>query len=69
MKALKWIAWFSLGIGAFVLVLGIIAGMFLPRPYLGMVTNATTFFTAASSFFLLSVALFIFLYRCKCNEE
>jgi hypothetical protein len=69
MKALKWIAWFSLGIGALVVLLGIISGVFLPRPYLGMVTNATTFFAAANSFFLLSVALFIFLYRCNCTKE
>jgi uncharacterized membrane protein len=69
MKALKWIAWFSLGLGALVVFLGIIAGAFLPRPYLGMITNATTFFTAANSFFLISIALFIFLYRCQCNKE
>jgi hypothetical protein len=69
MKALKWIAWFSLGIGALVVVTGVMAGVFLSRPYFGIITNATTFFTAANSFFLLSVALFIFLYRCSCNEE
>lgn len=68
MKALKWIAWISAGVGAIVLLLGIISGMFLPRPYLGIVTNATTFFIAANSFFLLAIALFIFLYRCQCNK-
>jgi uncharacterized membrane protein len=69
MKALKLIAWVSLGIGAVILLLGIISGMFLARPYLGMVTNATTFFMAANSFFLMSVALFIYNYRCRCNED
>jgi hypothetical protein len=69
MKSLTWIAWISAGAGALILLLGIIAGMFLPRPYFGLVTNATTFFTVASSFFLLTIALFVFLYRCKCNKE
>ena len=69
MKTLNWIAWISLGIGAFILILGIIAGIFLPGPYLGMVTNATTFFISANSFFLLSIALFIYIYSCKCNKD
>lgn len=69
MKALNWIAWIACSAGAIILVLGIIAGIFLPRPYFGIVTNAVTFFTVASSFFLLTIALFLFLYRCKCNED
>jgi uncharacterized membrane protein len=69
MKALNWIAWISAGVGAIILLLGIIAGMFLPRPYFGVVTNATTFFIVANSFFLLTIALFIFLYRCQCKEK
>jgi Na+-driven multidrug efflux pump len=69
MKALNWIAWISISVGTFILLMGIIAGVFLPRPYLGIITNATTFFNVASSFFLLAIALFIFLYRCRCNEK
>jgi hypothetical protein len=69
MKALNWIAWISLGIGALILLLGIIAGMFLSRPYFGIVTNAATFFNVASSFFLLTIALFISIYRCQCNKD
>jgi hypothetical protein len=69
MKALNVIAWISISAGAIILLLGIISGMFLPRPFLGMVTNATTFFNVASSFFLLTIALFIFLYRCQCKKE
>jgi hypothetical protein len=69
MKSLTWIAWISAGVGVLILLLGIIAGVFLPRPYFGIVTNATTFFNVASSFFLLTIALFVFLYRCKCNNE
>jgi hypothetical protein len=69
MKTLNWIAWISLGAGALILVLGIIAGMFLSRPYFGIITNATTFFNVASSFFLLTIALFIFLYRCRCKND
>jgi hypothetical protein len=69
MKALKVIAWISISVGTIILLLGIISGMFLPRPYLGMVTNATAFFIVASSFFLLTIALFIFIYRCQCKKE
>jgi hypothetical protein len=69
MKALNWIAWISLCVGALILLLGIIAGMFLTRPYFGIVTNATTFFNVASSFFLLTIALFISIYRCRCNKD
>jgi hypothetical protein len=69
MKALNWIAWISACMGAIILLLGVISGMFLPRPYLGMVTHMTTFFNAATSFFLLTIALFIFLYRCQCKKE
>jgi len=69
MKALNWIAWISACIGAVILLLGVISGMFFPRPYLGMVTHVTTFFNAATSFFLLTIALFIFLYRCQCKKE
>jgi len=69
MKALNWVAWISAGVGAIILLLGIIAGIFLPRPYFGMVTNATTFFIVANSFFLLTIALFIFLYRCQSKKD
>jgi uncharacterized membrane protein len=69
MKALNRIAWISLGIGALILLLGILSGMFLSRPYFGIVTNATTFFNVASSFFLLTIALFIFLYKCDCKKD
>ena len=69
MEALKWIAWLSIGLGVIIVLIGIIAGMFLSRPYLGVITNATTFFIAANSFFLLSIALFIYIYRCKCDEK
>jgi hypothetical protein len=69
MKAQNWIAWISLGIGVLILLVGIIAGMFLSRPYFGVVTNATTFFNVASSFFLLTIALFISVYRCQCNKD
>jgi len=69
MKTLNWIAWISLGAGTLILLLGIISGMFLTRPYFGIVTNATTFFNVAGSFFLLTIALFIFLYRCDCRKD
>ena len=69
MKVFSWIAWVSAIIGTISILLGVISGMFLPRPYFGVVTNATTFFLASNSFFLLTIALFIYIYRCRCDKD
>jgi hypothetical protein len=65
MKALTWIAWISAGIGVVFLLLApisIIAG----KTIIG--SHIINFFHAANSFFLFTIALFIFLYRCECKK-
>jgi len=66
MKVLTWIAWISGGIGVIFVALGVIQsifGQFLPG------RQIINFFLAGDSFFLITIALFIYLYRCKCNKQ
>jgi hypothetical protein len=65
MKALNWIAWISGGIGVILVILGVIQfpfGKFLPGEHI------VSYFHVANSFFLLTIALFIYLYRCECKK-
>jgi len=66
MKTLKLIGWISSGIGVVFVILGLIQGIFgrlLPN------TEIINYFHAANSFFLLTIALFVFIFRCQCKEE
>jgi cytosine/uracil/thiamine/allantoin permease len=66
MKALNWIAWISAGIGVVFVILGlvqVVVGRLQPN------TEIINFFHAANSFFLLTIALFVFLFRCQCKED
>jgi hypothetical protein len=65
MKALNWIAWISSGIGVVFVLLGFVSALF-GRFNPG--TESINFFHAANSFFLITIALFIFLYRCDCKK-
>jgi hypothetical protein len=65
MKALNWIAWISAGIG---LILMILAGVSLIEGRAIIVENTINYFHAANTFFLITIALFIFLYRCECKK-
>jgi hypothetical protein len=65
MKALNWIAWISGGIGVILVILGVIQfpfGKFLPGEHI------VSYFHVANSFFLITIALFIYLYRCECKK-
>jgi hypothetical protein len=65
MKTLKWIAWISLGIGVLFVLMGIIQsifGQFLRGSHL------INYFIAGDSFFLITIALFIYLYKCECKK-
>jgi ABC-type nickel/cobalt efflux system permease component RcnA len=62
MKALNWIAWISSGIGVVLLIL---AGVSLIEGRAIIVENTINYFHAANTFFLITIALFIFLYRCE----
>jgi hypothetical protein len=66
MKALNWIGWISAGIGLMFVLLGLIQvvfGRLLPG------TEIINYFHIANSFFLITIALFVFLYRCQCKKE
>jgi hypothetical protein len=59
MKALKWIAWISGGIGVLFLVLAAISFFLREALFGGFIIN---FCIAASSFFLLGIMLYVFIY-------
>ena len=66
MKALNWIAWISGGIGLIFVLLGLIQlvfGKFIQG------TELVNYFHAGNSFFLITIALFVYLYRCQCKKE
>jgi hypothetical protein len=65
MKALNLIAWISGGIGVIFVLLALIQGI---TSRLSPETEIVNFFHAANSFFLITIALFIFLYRCECKK-
>jgi hypothetical protein len=67
MKALNWIAWISAGIGLVFVVLGLIQGVFSLKIIEG--AEITNYFHVANSFFLITIALFVYLYRCQCKKE
>jgi hypothetical protein len=66
MKVLNWIAWISGGIGLVFLLLAAIS-LIVKAPIIG--EHIINFFHVANSFFLLTIALFVFLYRCQCKKE
>ena len=68
MKALNWIAWISAGIGVVIILLGLISGL-IGWSGLPIVEHRVNFFLIADSFFLITIALFVFLFRCQCKKE
>jgi hypothetical protein len=66
MKVLNWIAWISAGTGVVFILLGLIQLVFgRLRPETQIINS----FHAANSFLLLTIALFVFLYRCQCKKD
>jgi hypothetical protein len=65
MKALNWIAWISGGIGVLFVLAGLIQVAFRMRFVGG--TEIINYFHAANSFFLITIALFVYIYRCQCK--
>jgi hypothetical protein len=66
MKALTWIAWISAGIGILFMLFGGLCYRFVN---VFNFNQGLSYFQIANSFFLLTIALFIFLYRCQCKKE
>lgn len=67
MKALNWIAWTSACVGVIIILLGVISGL-IGKTILP-IQHVANYFQVANSLFLLTIALFIFLYRCQCKKE
>ena len=67
MKILKWIAWISAGVGLIALLLAPISYLFNGgNALVGL--HIVNFFHVASTFFLITIALFIYVYRCECKK-
>jgi hypothetical protein len=66
MKALNWIGWISSGLGVVFMLLGFISALF-GRFNRG--TESINFFHVANSFFLITISLFIFLYRVNVKNS
>lgn len=65
-KTLNLIAWISGGIGLVILLLGLIQllfGKFIQG------TELINYFHAGNSFFLITIALFIYIHRCRCQKD
>jgi hypothetical protein len=67
LEVLTWIEWLSAGIGAVLVLLGIIAKI-LYRNFLG-VTSFVNYFLVANSFFLMAIMLFLFIHFGQYKKE
>ena len=59
MKALKWLAYVSAGIGLLLVILGSIAAIF--HVHILQVRYMTSYFQGANSFFLLAAVIFLYI--------
>ena len=59
MKALKWLAYVSAGIGLLLVILGSIAAVF--HVHILQVRYMTSYFQGANSFFLLAAVIFLYI--------
>jgi hypothetical protein len=67
MKTLNLIAWISAGFGALIVLLGLISGI-IGKSIIPSVSHLVNYFLISDSFFLITIALFVFLYRCECKK-
>jgi hypothetical protein len=63
MKTLNWIGWISAGIGVIIVFLAVIS-ILVGKNIFGF-GHVVNYFHAANSFFLITIALFIVVYRCE----
>lgn len=67
MKTLNWVGWISGVIGAIIILLAVISLVSGKNIFgFGHVVN---YFQAANSFFLMTIALFVVVYRCECSRK
>jgi hypothetical protein len=67
MKSVGWIGWVSFGAGALIILLAAVS-LLIGRNIFGF-GHIVNYFHVASTFFLASIAIFIFAYRCNCSKE
>jgi len=67
MKTPKWIGWITGGIGVIIILLAAIS-LLTGKNIFGF-THVVNYFHAANSFFLITIALFVVVYRCECNGK
>lgn len=63
MKTLNWIGWISAGIGVIIVFLAVVS-LLIGKNIFGF-GHIVNYFHAANSFFLITIALFIVVYRCE----
>ena len=66
MKILNWIGWISAGIGGIIVLLAAIS--LLAGKNIFGVGHVVNYFHAANSFFLITIALFIVVFKCECKK-
>lgn len=66
-KALNWLEWISAGIGILILLSGAIQLVFGKAIF--PVNNISTIFLGASTFFLLTIVLFLFIHMGQFKKE
>jgi hypothetical protein len=66
MKTILWMGWTSLAVAVLIILL---AAVFLitGKEIFG-IKHLVNYFHAANTFILLTIALFIFVYRCDCKK-
>lgn len=67
MKTLNWIGWISGAVGILIIAFASIS-LLTGRNLFGF-THIVNYFHAASSFFLITIALFIVTNRCQCKKD
>lgn len=68
MKALKWLAAISAGIGCILILIGVISGVFVGKSILPAVQNFIDFWLMANSFFLFAIMLFIYMLKYEIKD-
>ena len=67
MKTLNLIAWLSAGAGTLIIIFAVIS-LLIGRNLFGY-KHVVSYFHAANSFFLVTIALFIYTHKCNCKSE
>jgi len=67
MKALKWLAYITSGIGLLLVIVGSVAAVF--HLHILQVRYMTSYFQGASSFFLITIVILLYLHLGRNRKE